>query len=434
MKVNLDKLEGLAHKLSFEIPAEKVRTVFEKAYKGIQKNVALKGFRKGKAPLNVIRSHYGDQVKDDVLRELIAEAYQNALEEHALDPVGHPSVHFDKFENNEDFLFSAEFEIRPEINLRKYEGLQIEKQKIEVTESQVQESLEKIQLSQAELVPIFEDRPAQMGDTAQLDFEGFVDGEPLEGAKAERYKLELGSGQFIEGFEEGLVGMRPGSTTELNLSFPSEYQNSQLAGKPVKFKVSLLGLEKKLLPAIDDELAKKEGAFENLQDLKEHIRKQLVEEENQNQMSEMRNKILKALVEENPVEVPRSLHQRQKELIVEDVRKRMSQQGLSELDFEEYKKKWSEDFDQSATFIVQSSFLVDALADKLSLRPTHDELHEKISEIARQTGLSESLLSDYYHKPENESRLSFQLMEEKVVACLVEKANIVEVQKPPELS
>ncbi|MCB0363370.1 MAG: trigger factor [Bdellovibrionales bacterium] len=303
-----------------------------------------------------------------------------------------------------------------------------------MTESQVQESLEKIQLSQAELVPIFEDRPAQMGDTAQLDFEGFVDGEPLEGAKAERYKLELGSGQFIEGFEEGLVGMRPGSTTELNLSFPSEYQNSQLAGQPVKFKVSLLGLEKKLLPAIDDELAKKEGAFENLQDLKEHIRKQLVEEENQNQMSEMRNKILKALVEENPVEVPRSLHQRQKELIVEDVRKRMSQQGLSELDFEEYKKKWSEDFDQSATFIVQSSFLVDALADKLSLRPTHDELHEKISEIARQTGLSESLLSDYYHKPENESRLSFQLMEEKVVACLVEKANIVEVQKPPELS
>lgn len=429
MKVNLEKLDGLAHKFSFEIAADKVSKAFEEAYKELQKSVSLKGFRKGKAPISVIRRQYGDRVKDDVLQNLVSESYESALKEHSLDPIGYPSIRIDKFENDENFIFSAEFEIRPQIDLKKYEGLSVEKEIAVIEDSRTQEVLENIQRSNAEMIPIFEDRPAQSGDVAEVAFEGFVDGKPLEGAQSDQHLLELGNKQFIEGFEEGVIGMKVGVTTSLNLSFPAEYHNADVAGKPVVFQVTLKGLKRKSLPEINDDLAKRAGPFESLEALKIQIRKDLEEAEQESIKSGLKDKILKALVAENPVEVPRSLHQRQKELLIEDVKKRMHQQGLSEMDFEEYKTKWDQDFNDSATFIVQSSFLVDAIADKLSLRPSHQDLHAKINEIAKQTGLEEARLNEYYHKPENQSRLSFQLMEEKVVSHLIDKAIIREVPK-----
>ncbi|MCB0363972.1 MAG: trigger factor [Bdellovibrionaceae bacterium] len=427
MKITLDKLEGLAHKLSIEVPADRVREEFTKAFKDLQKEVSLKGFRKGKAPLNVIRTHYGDRVKQDVLQNLISDSYQAGLEEHSLDPIGYPKIKFENFDDDKDFIFTAEFEIRPEINLSKYEGLEVEQQKIEIKDEQVDGVLKNIQSNHAEMVPLLEDRPAQEGDMAEVAFEGFVDGQPLEGAQSERHMLELGSGQFIDGFEEGVIGMAIGAETTLNLKFPDEYHNKEIAGKPVEFKVKLNSLKKKSLPEIDDELAKKLGEFQTLNELKEQIRKDLESSEKQRVAEELKNKILRALVDANPVDVPKSLHERQKQMLIDDVQQRMKHQGLNETDFEEYKTKWDDDFNQSATFVVQSSFLVDALADKLSLRPTKDDFEKKIEEIAGQTGLEADRLKEYYLQQENQSRLSFQIMEEKVVAFLIDKAKIQEV-------
>ena len=429
MKVTLDKLEGLAHKLNVEVPADKVRDAFDRAYKGLQKSVSLKGFRKGKAPLNVIRSQYCDQVKQDVLQNLISESYQSALDEHSLDPIGYPKINFDNFDDDKDFIFSAEFEVRPEINLTKFEGLNIEKEIIEIDDEQIEGVLKNIQANHAEMTPLFEDRPAQEGDMAEVAFEGYVDGQPLEGASSEKHQLELGSGQFIEGFEEGVVGMVPGAQTTLNLKFPEEYHNKDVAGKGVEFKVTLNNLKKKSLPEINDELAKKVGEFDSVDALKAQIRKDLEASEKQKAGEDLKNKILKALVDANPVEVPKSLHERQKAMLIEDVHQRMTHQGLSEADFEEYKSKWDDDFNQSASFVVQSSFLVDSLADKLDLRPTPKDFEAKITEISQQTGLEQARLSEYYMQEENQSRLSFQIMEEKVVAHLIEKAEIKEVPK-----
>jgi trigger factor len=294
--------------------------------------------------------------------------------------------------------------------------------------------LENIQNSQAELVPVLEDRPAVMGDSADIDFDGFVDGEPLQGGAAKNHVLELGSGQFIEGFEEKIVGMKVGVEAEINLKFPDEYHNSEIAGKPVTFKVKLNGLKKRSLPEINDELANKVGEFETLDELKKAIKEDLTANEERRVNEDVRNQLLRELVKENPVEAPESLKAQQKAMILEDVKQKLAQQGMGDKDFEEYKEKWKDDFEDSATFMVQSTFLVDALADKLNLRATQKEVEDRMRIYAVQSGIELDKLKEFYKEGDQQSRLAFQITEEKVVATLIEKAKVTEVDPPKEES
>lgn len=431
MKSQLEKLEGLFYKLQIEVPAEKVQTAFENAYKHIQKTAKLKGFRPGKAPLSAIKSMYGEKVTDDVLNQLVSEFYQSALKEHGMEPLGYPKLDFKNLNQDKSFEFSAEFEVRPDVKLKKYEGLKVEKEKLIINETQVQDVLENVRNSNAELVPVFEDRGALQGDSADINFDGYVEGAPLPGGKADNHILEIGSGQFIEGFEENVIGMKIGEEKEINLKFPEEYHNNEIAGKPVLFKVKLNGLKKKSLPEINDELAKKVGEFDTLPDLVEAIKKDLSQSEEQRIKEDLRNKILRKLVEENPVEAPESLKSQQKQMIIDDVKQRLSQQGMNEKEFEDYKEKWASDFEDSAQFMVQSTFLVDALADKLEFRATPKDIENKIQDYSKETGIEMARLNEFYNDADKRSRLGFQLTEEKVVSYLIEKAEITEVDPKP---
>ncbi|NQZ01551.1 MAG: trigger factor [Bdellovibrionales bacterium] len=432
MKSSVDKLDGLNRKLSISIPVDRIQTAFDTAFRGIQKTAAIKGFRKGKAPIATIKAMYSEKVRADVIDRLVSETYREALQEHELIPLGYPKIDFEELDESKDFTFTAEFEIRPEVKVEKFEGLAVNKEKIAVNESKIDEVLGNIQNSQAELVPVLEDRPAAMGDSADIDFDGFVDGQPLQGGSAKGHVLELGSGQFIEGFEEKLVGMKIGVEAEINLKFPEEYHNSDIAGKPVTFKVKLNGLKKRSLPEIDDELAKKTGEFETLDALKNAIRDDLKANEERRVNEDVRNQLLRELVKENPVEAPESLKAQQKQMILEDVKQKLAQQGLGEKDFEEYKEKWKDDFEDSATFMVQSTFLVDALADQLSLRATAQEVEERMKMYAMQSGIELEKLKEFYKEGDQQSRLAFQITEEKVVATLIEKAKVTEVDAPVE--
>ena len=432
IKSTLDKEDGLFRKISIEVDASKVKSAFERVYKEIQKTANIKGFRKGKAPLTAIKSMYADRVKDDVLNDLVSESYQTALSEHKLNPIGYPKLNFENLDPEGSFSFSAEFEIRPEVTVEKFEGLKVEKEKLVIDETQVDNILENIRTSQAELVPVFEERAAQEGDTADINFDGYVNGEPLPGGKADNHMLELGAGQFIEGFEDGVLGMKVGEEKELSLKFPDEYHNNDIAGQPVLFKVKLNGLKKKSLPELNDELAKKTGEFETLDELKSAIREDITQNEERRIKEDLRNKVLKKLVEENPVEAPQTLQDQQKQMIIEDVRQRLSQQGMGEKDFEEYKEKWSSDFEDSAKFMVQSTFLVDALAEKLDFRATPQDIQQKIEDYAKETGIEMERLNEFYGDADKKSRLGFQLTEEKVVSFLIDKADITEVEPKKE--
>jgi trigger factor len=427
MKSTVDKLEGLSRKINVQIPAEKVQQAFDKVYKGLQKKANIKGFRQGKAPIATIKSIYGDQVKNDVINDLVNEAYQNALQEHQLEPVGYPKISFEPLMENKDFTFTAELEVRPEVEVKKFEGLPVMKEKLEIPEDRIITILDNIRNGQSELTTVFEDRALANGDVAEVNFEGFLNGAPLPNGSATGHTLEIGSKQFIEGFEEGLIGMKVGDARTLNLRFPEGYHEQSLSGAPVTFETKLTAIKRKSLPELNDELAKKVGDFQTLDDLKTRIRKDLEEGENKRIAEDMKNRIVRALVEANPVEAPRGLVEQQKEALEEDFKGRLKQQGMNDGDFESYKEKWAEDFETSATFMVKSTFLLDALAEKLGIRAQPSEIEAKIVEYAQQTGIEKARLDEFYAKPERRSRLLFQVTEEKVVNYLLEKAKVTEV-------
>jgi trigger factor len=429
MKVTVDKLQGLSRKLNVEVPAEKVQQAFDKVYKAIQKKANIKGFRQGKAPIATIKSIYGEQVKSDVVNELVNEGYQQALEDQKMDPVGYPKISFSPVDEAKAFSFSAEFEVRPDVEVKNFENLNVMREKLEIPDDRVAQILENIRSNQAEMVTVFEDRALANGDVADVNFVGMANGEPLPNGSAEGHMLEIGSNSFIEGFEEGLVGMKSGDTRTLNLRFPEGYHEKALSGAPVTFEVKLNAVKKKSLPELNDELAKKAGPFENLEALKKQILKDIQDGEEKRIAEEMKNRVVKALVEANPVDAPKGLVDQQKEALIEDFKGRLKQQGLGDNDFTEYKKKWDQDFEDSATFMVKSTFLLDFLAEKLDLRAKPAEIENKITEYAKQTGIEVARLNEFYGKPERRSRLAFQVTEEKVVNYLVSKAKITEVSK-----
>lgn len=429
MKSQVEKLAGLSRKITVEIPAEKVQQTFDRVYKAIQKKANIKGFRAGKAPIATIKSIYADQVKSDVVNELVNEAYAQALEENKLEPIGYPKISFTQIEDKKVFNFTADFEVRPDVEVKNFENLKVLKEKLEITDERIGQVLENIRTGQAELVTVFEDRAITTGDVAEVDFVGRVNGELLPNGSAQGHQLEIGSKQFIDGFEEGLIGMRIGESRNINLRFPEGYHEKSLSGAPVAFDVKLVGIKKKSLPELTDELAKKVGEFADLNALKAQIRKDIEEGEEKRINEELKNRVVRALVEANPVEAPTSLVAQQKEALIEDFKGRMKQQGLADGDFDQYKQKWDQDFQASATFMVKSTFLLDNLAEKLELRAKAGEIDQKIDEYAKQSGIEIDRIKEFYNKPERRSRLAFQVTEEKVVNYLVGKAKVTEVPK-----
>lgn len=405
MKTNLEKISNLERRLNIEVPLEKVTEAFEKIYNRIQQQVTLKGFRKGKAPIMTIKQMYKDHATRDVVEELVQKSYMKALEEHALDPINYPNIKIENLEESGPFKFTAEFEVRPDVALQQYMNLPVERELYTFDESQVTAAIDRMRTQRASLNPILIERPAQKGDFAVVDFEGRMNGVPVENATGSEHTLELGSGEFIPGFEEGIEGMKIGDTRTLTLKFPVEYHAPQLAGQPVEFQVVLKGLKKRDLPELNDEFVKTLGV-ESVDKLKELLREDIKNSDTKRIEEEFKNRLLKALVDRNPVDVPKSMLDDQKKLLIEDVRGRMEQQGMNKAQFEEYIQKWDDDFKKSATFMIQSSFLVNAIAAKESLRATEDDIEKRMEEYAKSAGMDISRLKSFYEKDDNQGRRS----------------------------
>jgi trigger factor len=429
MKSSVETQPGLYRKLSIEVPAEKVTAAFDRVYKDLQKNATLKGFRKGKAPLAQIKATYGDNVSNDVIQELIQEAYGEAVQEHKLQPVTRPEVQLDgALLEGASFKFSARFEIQPTIEVKKFEKLKVEKEAWKFDEATVENILNSYREQAAELVTVFEDRPAQMGDVAVIDFLGKLEGVPFPGGEGKEYSLELGSKSFIPGFEEAVVGMAIGSFKAIPLRFPDEY-TPELAGKEVVFDVTLKSLKKKALPELTDEFAKTLGGFETVEDMKKDIRGRITEQESKRVESDLRSRIVHALVEANPIEVPEQIQQQEIEAMMNDAWNNLRQRGMSEGQFEEYKTKWQKEFEEAAAVKVKANFLVMALSDKLGLGADKNELDERIERYAKQLGMEPAKVREYYSRSGGLSGLQYQIIEEKVVEQLIKTAEIKEVPK-----
>lgn len=424
MKAQIQVTEGLQRKLNVEIPSTEVQSAFNKVYTTIQRQVEIKGFRKGKAPLATIKTMYKDRVQGDVAQDLIQAHYPKALKEQNVDPINYPEFEFEDPSETKDFSFTAIFDIRPEVKIKKWEGLEVDKEKFVIDQSKVDQVLNNIRNSRATYEDVLEVRPAQMGDMSVIDFDGFVNGKALENGAGRDQQLELGSNQFIEGYEEGIVGMKVGETRTLNLKFPSPYHSVELAGQPVEFKVTLKALKKKVLPELTDELLKTIGTQQTVEEFKKTIVADIEQSEQKRIEDSFKNRLLKKLVEANPVDVPASLLKDQKAALIEDFKKRMSDQGMQESDFNTYVQKWDADFAKTANEMIQSSFLIDKLAVDNDLICKTEDVEKRFEEYSKQTGIDMPRIREWYSKPEQMSRLTYMITEEKVIKLLTEKSKV----------
>jgi trigger factor len=431
MKSNVEVLAGVKRKLNIEVPALTVQKTFNKVLENIQKSVALKGFRKGKAPLSTLRSIYSANIKQDVVNDLIRDHYIQAISTHELYPIGDPEFEFSDPAEDQDFVFAAHIELRPQVKVKSYKDLEIPKEKLVINEAKITVTLENIRKSQSTTQDVLELRPAQLGDIAIVDFEGFVDGKPLENGAGKDHSLELGSQSFIAGFEEGIVGMSLGGTTTLHLAFPNPYHAPELAGKPVDFKVTLKSLKKKVLPELTDEFAKSLGGPADLEELKKNIRAEIESTEKQRIEEDFKNQILKKLIALNPVDVPSSLLKEQKKALVEDVKRRMSEQGMSKDELPEYLTKWDKDLEGTASEMIQSSFIIDAIATEKNLHCTDEDVEAMIVDYAAKSGIEIEKIRNFYSRADQDGRLRYSITEKKVIDEITSSIKIKEVQKAP---
>lgn len=430
MKTSLESISNLEKKLNIEVPTQLVKDEFTKAYEYLQRKVDIKGFRKGKAPMATIRSIYADKVKGDVVQNIVQTTYFNALKEHNLTPISMPAIDFKEISEEAPFNFTANFEIRPEIQIKNKGGFKVQKEKLVIDDKRINDVIDNMRQNHATFETVTEERALKEGDTAVIDFEGIVNGAPLENGSAKGHQLEIGSKQFIPGFEEALVGAKKGESREVSIKFPDDYHVENLKGQPVVFKTTLQDIKQKVVPAVNEEFLKKLGK-ESLDDLKKSVREEMEMSEKKRIETEMRDTLMKTFVEANPVEVPKSLFDEQRKALVNDFQSRMKSQGFNDDNFNEYQDKWNEDFDKTATFMVQSAFLIDKIAEDEKLRATDADVDEKFSEMAKQWGMDKDRIKSFYKEKQGGlDQMKYQITEDKVFDFLLKNSSVEEVVKP----
>lgn len=329
MSLQVEKLEKNMAKLTIEASPEQLNQAIEKAFQKNKGKFSVPGFRKGKVPRPMIEKMYGKEVfYEDAANEIIPSAYAKAVEECEEEIVSQPTIDVIQLESGKPFIFTAEVALKPEVSLGKYKGVKIDKFEVEVTEEEINETIDKERENNARTITI-EDRAVRNGDSAVIDFEGFVDGVAFEGGKGENHTLVIGSHSFIDTFEEQLIGKNIGEEAEINVTFPEEYQAKELAGKPAMFKVTVKEIKEKQIPELDDEFASEVSEFETLEEYKADVKKKLVEKKEIEVKNKKEDAVIDAIIEDAKMDIPDAMIQTQQRQILEDFAQRMQMQGLS---------------------------------------------------------------------------------------------------------
>ncbi len=430
MKSNLEKVEGLKRELSIEVPKAMVTKAFEEAYEDIQRKVEVKGFRKGKAPIATIQKLYKDRVQDDVINNLVSKSYVEALKEHDIEPITQPQIELKEFSAEQDFTYTAKVEVRPEVEIKKMDGLEIEKEKINISDDKINNFVEDMRKNFKEESPVIEDRAAKTGDITVIDFKGTMDGNPLEGGSLDNHSLELGSGQFIPGFEDQVAGMKIGDNKQININFPADYFKEELAGKPVTFDVTLKELKKTTLPEVNDELAQKiSPEYKTMDALKSKIKESLEQSENQRIAADTKVNTLKAFAIANPFDVPEGLIQEQIHKLQHRAEDQLKSQNMTVEQIQEYHVKWSNHYKEEADFGIRVSFLLEAASKKLGIKVTDEDIKANIAEKAVQNNFDPKAIEEFYSAADKRNMLAYEIKEQKLVDELLKKAKIKEVEK-----
>ena len=391
MKCKLEKTEN-ANEVKFEITveAEKFDEAIKKVYFKSAKYFNIPGFRKGKAPMQIVEKYYGKEIfYEDAFNEVAEDALEEAVSENKVDVVSRPEVDIKQIEKGKDLIFTVVMQTKPEAELGKYKGIEIPKIEYNVSDEDINHELEHMQKHNSRLISI-DDRAVKKGDIATIDFEGFVDGKSFEGGKAENYDIELGSNTFIPGFEDKIVGMKIDEEKDVNVKFPDEYFSKDLAGKDATFKVKLHEIKEKELPKLDDEFAKDVSEFDTLDELKEDLRKKLEKQNADKEKYETEEAVVKALCENTKVDIPSGMVETEVDRMLNDFKGRLSYQGLK---IEQYLKmlgktedEMRKEYEPQAIEGIKSRLAIEAVIKAEKIEATDKEVEEKMQEMAKNYG------------------------------------------------
>ncbi len=426
MKSKVEKTENANEvKLEITIEAEKFDAAIKKVYFKSAKYFNIPGFRKGKAPMNIVEKYYGKEIfYEDAFNEVVPEEYEAALAENKIEAVSRPNIDVVQIGKGQDLIFTAVVETKPEVELKKYKGIEIKKVEYNVTEHDIEHELGHMQERNSRLISI-EDRAVENGDITVIDFDGSVDGVAFDGGKAENHELEIGSGAFIPGFEDQVIGMKIDEEKDINVKFPEEYFTKELAGKDAVFKVKLHEIKKKELPELDDEFAKDVSEFDTLKELKSSIKEKLEEQNAEKAKYETQDAIIKAVCDNMKVDIPSGMIETETDNMLKDIETRLSYQGLKIEQYFQMMGKTEEEvrkeYEPQAVEAIKSRLALETIIEKEDIKATKKEVDDKIKEMAKNYGkkdeelISNENVRDYIEKG---------IQSEKAMDFLVENAKI----------
>ena len=386
MSLQVEKLEKNMAKLTIEASAEDFEKAIQKVYLKARGRINIPGFRKGKAPRKLIEKMYGTGVfYEDAANDLIPTAYAEALKDCDLEIVSRPEINVTQIESGKPFIFTAEVAVKPEVTLGEYKGVEVEKSDVEVTDEDINKEVDKERENNSRTIDV-DDRAVESGDIIKLDFDGSVDGVPFAGGKAENYTLTIGSGSFIPGFEDQLIGTKIGEDKDVTVTFPEDYHEKSLAGKEAVFKCKVNAITVKELPDADDEFASEVSEFETLAEYKEDIKKKLTEKKEKEARAKKEAQAVEKAVENATMEIPDAMIDTQVQSMMEDFARRMQSQGLSLEQYFQFAgmdaKKMHDQMKPEALKRIQNSLVLEAVAKAENIEISDEKVDEEIAKMA----------------------------------------------------
>lgn len=426
MNVKVENIEKNVVKLEITVDSEKFNEAVKKSFKKNAKRFNVPGFRKGKAPLNIIKKYYGEGVLfEDAINFCCEDTYPKAIEENNIKPVDYPQIDVVQIGEGKDFIYTAEITTVPEVKLGEYKGVEVKKVSYEVEDEAVENELKSMQEKNAR-VSLKEEGEIEKGNIAIIDFKGYVDGEAFEGGEAKDYELEIGSGTFIGDFEDQLVGLKKDESKKVDVSFPEEYGREDLNGKPATFEVTIKDIKVKELPALDDEFAKEVSEFDTLEELKSDIKDRMKKELSEKAKAEYEEAVVEAVAANAEIEIPKVMIEKEIDNMVRDLEMRLKYQGLDLKSYYEFtnssEEKVKEYMKETAEKRVKTDLIMQEIAKVEDIKATEEELKEKAMEVAKQYGQKDVEKTAELIVNAQKAYLEIDIVNGKVLDLLVENS------------
>lgn len=423
MKVNVEDISSIKKKLNIEISEEEVAKEINFFYQEVGRKAKIKGFRPGRIPRSILERYFKDYVKTETIQKLIKDTYPSALSETNLQPVSPPVIDAGEIEAGKSFIYSAIIEVKPDIKIEGYLGLNIEGKKDIPKEEEIEERLKGLQNLHANLKTVEDDRPIQKGDYVILDYEARVDNKPLGEGKANDFSVEVGSGRFIPDLEEKLIGLKSNEEKEIEVSFPENYGYTKWAGKTVSFYVKIKDIKEKILPPLDDEFAKDLGNS-SLDELKAKIREEIEKEKKIASENELKDQIVDQLLKSNSFEVPESLVDEQIKTLISDTKLRLKAQGIDQKELNLSEEKLKEEYYDTAKKQVRTFLILENISAQEGITVSEEEVDDRLRKLSEMLNQKFEAIKRYYEQKGLISELRVNILMDKTLNFLLEKANI----------